>query len=144
MTSVVRYAQLANASGAVMTTTTGLVIDGKEHGFKLIRRTLAAIDVGAEAGKTQHVGGCIMLTVKGAKIKEVFCLEAWRPTTDTNVYNQHLYATPTPHVYQYGWRIVDDATAGNSSIYLYDKGDHADTKLAAGDFLTIGFLIGNY
>lgn len=145
MTSVVRYAEVTNGTGAVLTTTTGLVIDGQNYSDKILKRTLAAIDLGTEAGKTRDAsdptGGCLLVTVKGAKIKGVGAFQAFRPTTITNAsFNCVLTSTATPHYFKYGWRI----SADGYSLYLYDAADNAETRLAADDFIMFSLILGNY
>ena len=144
MTSVVRYTDVANTTGAVLTTKTGLVVEGKDGGLKVYRRVLATIDVGTEVGKTRDATdptvGCLVVTIKGAKIKGVVGFQAFRPTDATNArFNQALFATAAQS-FKYGWRISDD---GNS-LYVLDIGSDGTTRLTAGDFIEVALITGNY
>jgi len=145
MTSVIRYTDVTNGTGAVLTTTTGLVIDGKDGSHKAFRRVLAAIDVGTEAGKTRDAtnptGGCLVCTVQGAKIKMVTGFELFRPAAATvTIFNYVQRSNATPHFFKYGWRI----SADGYSLYLHDAGDNAETFLVAGDFIAVNLVLGNY
>lgn len=144
MTSVVRYTDVINSTGAVLTTATGLVVDGKDGGLKVYRRVLAAIDVGTEVGKTRDntdpTVGCLVVTIKGAKIKGVVGFQAFRPTVATNAtFNQALFAT-AGESFKYGWKM----SADGNSLYVLDIGSSAETRLAAGDFIEVALITGNY
>lgn len=144
MTSVIRYADVINGTGAVLTTTTGLVIEGKDGSHKAFRRVLAAIDIGNGAGKTQDAsdptGGCLVCTVKGAKIKAVTGFQLFRPAVATNATFNYVQEATAAHFFKYGWRI----SADGYSLYLHDAGDDATTLLAAGDFIAVNLILGNY
>lgn len=144
MTSSVRYTSITNSTGAVLTTATGLIIDGKDGGLKVFRRVFAAIDVGTDAGKTRDntnpTKGCLVCTILGSKIKEIISLSLFKPTNATNqVFNQTLFATDA-HYYRYGWRISPDET----SLYIFDIGDDGTTQITENDFLTVALITGNY
>jgi len=144
MTSVIRYAEVTNGTGAVLTTTTGLVIDGKDGGHKAFKRVLAAIDVGTDAGKTRDntdpTGGCLVATVKGAKIKAVTGFQVFRPAVATNATFNYVQGATADHFFKYGYRI----SADGYSLYLHDAGDDAATQLAANDFIAVNLVLGNY
>ena len=144
MTSVIRYTDVINATGAVLTPTTGLIIEGKDGSLKGFKRVLAAIDVGVEAGKTRDAsdptGGCLVATVKGAKIKQVLVFEAFRPAAATNATFNYALTATAAHFFKPGWRI----SADGYSLYLHDAGDDATTFLVAGDFISVAMILGNY
>lgn len=144
MTSVIRYADVINATGAVLTTATGLIIDGKDGSEKAFRRVLAAIDVGTEAGKTRDAsdptGGCLVCTVKGAKIKQVTGFQLFRPANATNQVFNYVQSATADQFFKYGWRI----SADGYSLYLHDAGSHATTQLVATDFIAVKLVLGNY
>jgi hypothetical protein len=145
MTSVIRYAELVNATGAALTPTTGLVQYGKEGGEKYFKRTFANADIGNAAGQTidatNPCTGCLLVTIAGAKIKEVGGLLLLRPiATRGTTFNQVLFSTATPHFYKYGWNI----SADGYSLYLLDIGDDATTQIVANDFVTFSLIFGNY
>jgi hypothetical protein len=144
MTSVIRYADVINATGAVLTPTTGLVIEGKDGSLKSFTRVLAAIDVGTEAGKTRDAtdptGGCLVCTVKGAKIKKVKVFQMFRTAAATNQNFNYFQLATAAHFFKYGWRI----SADGYSLYLHDAGSDATTFLVAGDFFEVELILGNY
>lgn len=144
MTSVIRYTDVTNTTGAVLTTATGLIIDGKDGSLKEFRRVLAAIDVGPEAGKTRDgtdpTGGCLVCTVKGAKIKAVTGFQMFRPAAATNATFNYFQVATAAQFFKYGWRI----SADGYSLYLHDAGSDATTFLVAGDFIDVQLILGNY
>lgn len=144
MTTVIRYTDVTNATGAVLTPTTGLVIEGKDGAEKAIRRVLAAIDVGTEAGKTRDgtdpTGGCLVCTFKGAKIKQITGFERFRPAAATNATFNYVQEATAAQFFKYGWRI----SADGYSLYLHDAGSDATTFLVAGDFIAVKVVLGNY
>jgi hypothetical protein len=144
MPSEIRYSDIFNTTGAVLTTATGLVIDGKDGGVKAFKRSFAAIDIGVEAGKTRDATdptkGCLVCQVSGATIKGVLVMDLYRPTDATNQsFNQKLYAS-AGHFFRFGWRTSTDGRG----LYIYDIGDDAATRIAANDFLMVAIITGNY
>lgn len=145
MTSVIRYTTIVNSTGAVLTPETGLVTSGKEGSDKLFRRVFSAADVGTGAGQTRDgtdpTMGCLLVSITGATIKGVFGDGLYRPTAATNAtFDRRLYATVTPQVVIYGFRISPDG----KSVYILDSGSAAATQIAVNDYLTFSLVVGNY
>jgi hypothetical protein len=145
MTSVIRYTEIVNATGAALTPITGLVTTGKEGSDKYFKRIFAPADIGVGVGQTQDnanpTGGCLLVTIAGATIKEVGKFELYRPTVKTvTTFNDRVFATSTPHIFRYGYRI----SADGKSIYIFDSGDNAATQIAAADFISFSLIVGNY
>lgn len=144
MTSSVRYADVINGTGAVLTTTTGLIIDGKDGGLKTFKRIFAAIDVGVEAGKTRDATdptkGCLICQVKGANIKQVVGFQLFRPANATNQVFDYVMTATTDHYFKYGLTISPDG----KGLYIHDAGDDAATRIVADDYLMVSIITGNY
>lgn len=144
MTSVVRYADITNTTGAVLTPATGLITYGKEGGSKFFKRTFAAADIGNAAGQTIDATnpalGCLLVTIAGATIKEIGAFQLFRPTVVRgSTFNISPFSTTAPLVYAYGFRI----SADGQSVYVLDNGA-AGVQIIAADFIQFELIFGNY
>lgn len=61
MTTAIRYKKVLNTTGAALAPA-GISdkSDGNDKQYRIITRTLAAADIGAGPGQTQHAQGCIV------------------------------------------------------------------------------------
>jgi hypothetical protein len=143
MTSVIRYTEVVNATGAVFTPVAALTTSGKEGTLKHYKRTFAAIDIGTEAGKTRSDDGCLLVTITGATIKDIAYAQLW----ETEVINGRTYSmmmNVPPAADQFdsvGLRI----SADGKSIYIIDKGLVEDgNSIGVDDYIRFGLIVGNY
>lgn len=145
MTSVVRYADITNTTGAVLTPATGLITYGKEGGSKFFKRTFAAADIGNAQGQTIDATnpalGCLLVTIAGATIKEIGAFQLLRPiAVRGNTFNFPLFSTVVPTFFAYGFRISPDG----QSVYVLDNGSAAGVQIIANDFIQFELIFGNY
>ncbi len=152
MTSVVRYADITNTTGLPFTQTTGLITFGKEGGSKFFKRTFAAnpADIGTALGQTRdatgggNATGCMLVTIQGAKIKEIGAFQLFRPTVVNGItINIPMFvavAAGTTTFFSYGFIISADGT----SVYVLDAGSTANVQIVAGDFIEFELIFGNY
>lgn len=125
MTTAVMFMTLANATGAVLTDAS--VKQGKFNGLKVIQRTLSAIDVGAEAGKTEHAQGALCFTPSGCVVKGIVSVTAMAANAGTMKSPLQVCA----HVRADGSIAIRDVIPGGGAAVL-----------AAGDVVTITFVTG--
>jgi hypothetical protein len=144
MTSVIRYGTVTNTTGAPLTATSGLIIDGKDGGEKTFKRIFAAADIGTGANQTRDntdpTKGCLLFTIQGAKFIMVKSSELLRPEAATNQTFYYKQFATAANYFKYGFRFSPDGY----SLYLHDAGDNAATRLIADDELAVTFIFGNY
>ncbi len=78
MVASVRHKVFTNDTGAVVAAGGASVEKAQDYAAYTISRTLAAIDVGAGAGKTQHASGMIFAEFEGVTAKAVVSLSVFR------------------------------------------------------------------
>jgi len=78
MVASVRHMVFTNATGAVVAAGGATVEKGQDYAAHTISRTLAAIDVGNTAGKTQHASGMIFAEFAGVAAKAVLSISVFR------------------------------------------------------------------
>ncbi len=154
MPTASRYKSVTNTTGAALTVAGVPTGDGSDRSTRVIKRTLAAIDCGTEAGKTRHALGCIVdvlqtgpniggtaqpainiLNLSGAAWKLVPAA-AGRPITYRRLDN-HVDALAA-HIanIQYFFYPSDN------TIRVYDGGNDVSTILATGDYIEVELTFG--
>lgn len=78
MVASVRHTDFTNATGAVVAAGGATVEKGQDYATHTISRTLAAIDVGNAAGKTQDAAGMIFAEFAGVVAKSVVSISIFR------------------------------------------------------------------
>lgn len=150
MTASVRFATLENNTGAVLTPKIAypLITIEKEGARLVYKRIFSAIDIGAEAGKTKdntNVAasplGCLLMTVSGAKIKEVVAWSVRRNATVQARVGVQKTINGTPGAIssinfyfspdRLSVYVLDGAAAGN------------DAEIKAGDYMIFDLLLSN-
>lgn len=135
MVASVRHTDFTNATGAVVAAGGATVEKGQDYGFEIVKRTLAAIDVGNAAGKTQDANGMIFAEFKGVTIKNV-TLEVQRIAGGFN-YN-FTYLTDA-RAYP-GFKVT---TANGVSTLRVRDGGSGNGLLVAGDIVIATVEVGN-
>lgn len=139
MVAVIRHTALTNTTGAVVAAGGAIVDVGQDYAFQNVTRTLAVIDVGAGAGKTQHASGMIFAEFKGATIKSV-TLEVQRDAAgDGTGFFYNFYYLTDARAYV-GYKIV--TANGVSTLYLRDGGV-GNGLLVATDKIVAKIELGN-
>ncbi len=137
MVASVRHTEFTNATGAVVAAGGATVEKGQDYCFETVSRTLAAIDVGSTAGKTQHASGMIFAEFKGVTIKSVVSVEVFRDA-GTGFFYDFTYLT-NARAYP-GYKIV---TANGVSTLMFRDGGAGNGLLVATDKVVITVEIGN-
>lgn len=136
MVSSVRYRPITNATGAVVVAGAAKIGYGQDFSMETVERTLAVIDVGNNAGKTQHAQGMIFAEFSGAVIKNVVSVEVFR----------------TANGFDYEWLGTDAATlkigysitnAGGVSTLRLQDSSTAAAFVASGDRVVVTVLLGS-
>jgi hypothetical protein len=137
MVAVLRHTELANATGAVVAAGGALVNQGQDYATEVVVRTLAAVDIGSTAGKTQHASGMIFAEFQGATVKRVISAAIVRTAN-----NFEMFFTGTDAVEAaIGFQITN--ANGGSTLRLLDSATGAGGRLAAGDRVIITVELGN-
>jgi len=135
MVASVRHTEFTNATGAVVAAGGAEVEKGQDYGFEVVKRTLAAADIGTDEGETQHASGMIFAEFKGVVVKNV-TLEIQRVAGGFN-YN-FTYLTDA-RAYP-GWKVV---TANGVSTLRFRDGGAGNGLLVAGDIVVATVEVGN-
>lgn len=155
MTASVRFATLDNTTNPQVVLTPKLaypLITIEKEGARLVyKRIFKAIDIGVEAGKTRdnttgadqakNPLGCLLMTVTGAKIKEVV---AWSIRRDATVQNRvgvqsEVRGTTTGVTLQKFYFSPD-----RLSVYVWDASiANSDNEIKAGDYMLFDLLLSN-
>lgn len=133
MTMSVRHVTLTNATGAVVAAGGASTQIGQDYSGIVIKRTLAAIDVGATAGKTQDAAGMIFAEVQAGAVKTVVSIAVYRAGV-------LFLGGAGPILAKPGFTITD--ANGVSTIRLTDTSGTTGL-LAAGDVVVMFIAVGN-
>lgn len=137
MTTTVRHTELTNITTAVVVAGGAAVVSGQDYALETINRTLAAIDVGATAGKTQDAAGMIFAEFTGSVIKRVISATVFRTTGGVD--NVFLGGAG-PILAKYGFTIT---TANNVSTLRLIDSAATTGLLAAADRVVVTVEVGN-
>lgn len=135
MVASVRHTEFTNATGSVVAAGGAAVEKGQDYGFEVVKRTLAAIDVGSTAGKTQHASGMIFAEFQGVVVKSVTL--AIQRVAGGFTYN-FTYLTDA-RAYP-GFQVV---TANGVSTLRFRDGGAGNGLLLAGDIVVATVEVGN-
>lgn len=139
MTMTVRNVTLTNATGAVVAAGGASTQIGQDYSGIVIKRTLAAIDVGTGAGQTQHASGMIFAEIYGGNVKGISSLQVFRPTGAEGSLT-YLMNSVTNVPFKPGYSF--STSGGVSTLRLRDAG--ATTGLLAdGDIVVMTVEVGN-
>lgn len=125
--AIMRHAVQTNTTGAPLTKSS--LKDGRDYKELSIERVFAAIDVGTEAGKTQHADGCLLGTIEGGIIYKMITQTIQKGDPFTGFSLNKVTTTG-------GIKIGPD----KKSLYVREDTDGA--VIAAGDALKVTVLIG--
>lgn len=128
---------VANTTAAVIPAGGALIQYGQDYATETVSRTLAAIDVGVGAGKTQHAEGMIFAEFKGAIIKQVIALTVLRP----NGTFKYSFLGTDAKIATVGFKIT--LVNGLSTLRLQDSATDATSLLAADDIVVATLVLGN-
>ena len=147
MTSVVRYSLVTNPTGAVLTTAPANA--GDELASQYVKRVFAAIDIGAQAGKTQDTAsnptlGCLVAQFSGSRIIDVSHWALFRPLAATNatIFKRLVIGTGA-NTANIGWNVNYNPQTGISSLYLLDAAAGAPGLIIANDYVIACVLLGS-
>lgn len=138
MVASVRHRAITNATGAVVVAGGAIISYGQDHAFQTVERTLAAIDVGTEAGKIRHAGGMIFAEFQGSPIKSIISVTVYRPTGNPAVNMVWLGTDAVAAKYGVTYSTVN----GLNTIRFYDQAAGAGI-LADGDIVVVAAALGN-
>lgn len=136
MVASVRHSVFANATGAVVAAGGATVEKGQDYATHTISRTLAAIDVGVGAGKTQHASGMIFAEFQGVLAKAVISISVFR----AGVLFMAGGDAATTVVAKPKYTITD--ANGVSTVRLVDTAAGVGL-LAANDVVVMAIVVGN-
>ena len=137
MTTSVRHTEITNATAAAVVAGGAAIASGQDYAGETINRTLAAIDIGTTAGKTQHASGMIFAEFTGSVIKGVISSQVFRTTGGID----YDFVGTNAVCANYGFSIT---TVGNvSTLRLQDLPSDAAAYLAADDRVVVVVEVGN-
>lgn len=137
MVASVRYSATTNNTGAVIVPGGALIASGQDYALETVSRTLAAIDVGNSAGKTQDAAGMIFAEFQGAEVKNVISVTVLRTA---NNYSYNFLGTDAVTL-NVGFRIVN--SGGVSTLRFQDSASGAAGRVAAGDVVVVTLALGS-
>ena len=145
MSTVARYQYIQNTLGTAFTTANfNYTTDGDDRPFKVIKRELAAADIGTGSGQVRNASGAIVTVIPATTNVLWFLGFVTRPQTPvsgmTPYVNLQGLISPLPNPtnqenYQFG-------LGTDNTIRIIDAGGIAGVQLAAGDIVTILLLTG--
>jgi hypothetical protein len=145
MPTTIRYKDVRNTSGAVFTATNyPYNTDGDDKKQMLVKRTLAAIDIGTGAGQTQHASGLIVDSIPATSNILSVQLYITRAVavigTQTPYYNIQGEGNAYPITSQFyiKWYIDTD-----NCLRIVDGGAAAEVRLIESDIIQALIIIGN-
>lgn len=138
MVMSIRHVELGNTTGAVIATGGASTQIGQDYCGKVIRRTLAAADIGTGAGQIRHAQGMLMAEEYAGIIKGVISLTVFRPGANGFFYKFDYLTDATAND---GYSIVTDSR-GVSTLRLRDSAA-GNGVLAANDLVVIVIEVGN-
>ncbi len=147
MTASFRQSELNNTSGGVLTPEAAynLISSEKDSAFKGYKRVFTAADIGTAKGQTRDntdpTQGCLLMTVKGTKIKAIYAATLFRSVAATgagNNFERQVFGV-APFASPYGFKISSDGL----SIYVFDTGA-GTSQILANDFMRFCLDLGNY
>jgi|SRR6185437_1532705 len=138
MVMSIRHIELGNTTGAAIAVGGASTQVGQDYTSIVVRRTLAAADVGTGAGQIRHAQGMLMAEVYGGIIKGIISLEVFRPGANGFFYKFNYLTDATAND---GYSIVTDAR-GVSTLRLRDGGA-GNGILAANDLVVMVLEVGN-
>lgn len=158
MTNAIRYGVVSNTTGAaIITASVTNLSAGNDYALMAVKRTLAAADVGANAGQTRNAGGLFVVNFTGKFIKDVMAFNVYRPLptaaqiggkvlniplTGYVMSNANPPVAPTNLNQSIGWTWC--ISADGLSLILRDSASNADGQLIAGDIINALLVTGNY
>lgn len=137
MVSSVRYSTITNGTGAVVVAGGAPINQGQDYAAECVDRLLAAADVGAGAGQTQHAAGMIFAEFKGAVIKKVISASIVRTAGGFDYFFLGTDAV-TANI---GFSITN--ASGVSTLRIKDSATGAAGFMAAGDHIVVVVELGN-
>jgi len=163
MVSVIRQNTITNTAAALIPSGSPAIICnvGQDYGFEAIERTFVAAEIGAGANQTQDTAsnptmGFLFAQFQGAHIRRVMsaCLVKSSAATNATIFERFAWATAAPHIYNIGFRIVNNDNSAASialpgynanyaSLFLLDAGDNAVTQIAVGDVVRVLLELGS-
>lgn len=136
MVASVRHSEFTNATGAVVAAGGATVEKGQTYCFETVSRTLAAADVGAGAGQTQHAAGMIFAEFKGVTVKAVTSLAVYRIAGGVT----YLFTYLTDAKANPGYII---SNANDISTLRFRDGGAGNGLLVTGDIVVMTVEVGN-
>lgn len=147
MTSVVRFTEITNGTGAVLTA--AVADNGDEYACQHVRRVFVAADIGAAAGQTRDAAsnptlGCLVAQFTGSRVRAIVDLTLYRGITGTHVtvFNTVVIGTGA-NTAAIGLHSTYNAQTGVTSIYLLDTAAAAPGQIAANDYIEFDVLLGD-
>ncbi len=138
MVASVRHTNFTNTTGAVVAAGGATVEKGQDYAIHTISRTLAVIDVGNAAGKTQDAAGMIFAEFAGVTAKSVVSISIFR----AGVLFMAGGNLATTQVAKPAYTIT--TANGISTVRLIDAATAAGAGLmAAADVVVMAIEVGN-
>jgi len=136
MTTSVRHTEITNTTAAAVVAGGAPIASGQDYAGETINRTLATIDIGTTAGKTQHAAGMIFAEFTGAVIKRVISTTVFRAAGGID----YVFLGSDAVASHYGYSIT---TVGNVSTLRLRDGAATTGLLAAADRVVVLVELGN-
>lgn len=140
MSTSVRYKEITNATGAVFSSANlPAGGDGNDKQYRIIKRTLAAIDVGTDTGKTRGTDGCIVDQLPASA--NVLSIEGstYRAGKLLDSFSVYTPGTDVPTFFQ---AVINYSVNASKQVIVKDAGGDATVHLAANDVVIIKLVIG--
>lgn len=141
MTATVRYKSVLNTTGEVLYPGDIPTKDGDDKQFRIVRRVLAAADIGDEEGQTQHnPDGALVCAISLTENVLSVTGRTYRNGVliDGTVFGGAAHVNITQSAIRYF--VSDGATLRH--IRVRDLGTVAQTQIAAGDVIVVELITG--
>lgn len=137
MTMVIRHFDLTNGTGAVVAVGGATIEKGQDYAAVEVTRTISAIDVGGDPGKTQHAEGMMFAEVYGSVIKRVISADIIRTAAGFD----YMFLGANDVAANIGFKIVN--TDGKSTLRLKDGATAGGGRIADADKIVVVVELGN-
>ena len=145
MTTSVRYSQLTNTTGALITNPD--ITYGQDWATQVIEKTFAAAEIGTGRGQTRDAvngkKGFLLAKFYGPSIQIVGPAELMKQATVANSDLTYFYRVTAVADFNVAVAAaLDTSVKGVTSLYILDTGTDGSVNIATGDKVLITVAIG--
>lgn len=116
--------------------------DGQQFNVQYFQRIFSAAEIGNGAGQTQHDNGLLAVSIEAGRILAVTSLMTLKTVGGGAGWHQIVTNAIIDGQNARTNRSSFNITDNGKSLRWKDEATHADLRVAAGDYLMIGLIIG--